>query len=263
MASADVGDNVSSKLFFCHVCSQEVGATEDLTCAICSSGAIEELETINTSQEPNQNQEHDEQDDFVSFWDNMSRGRRRRAHSYGLRQSTNQIPRRRPQVMVHIGSPNNSFQMHSTNSGGPDLDMFVQQLFGNLGVQFSRNGFSAMPMGGNGMGFAGNLGDYAWGPSGLDNIITQLLNQLDNSGPPPAERTKIDSLPIYEITQKDLDEKSECAVCQDQFQLSEKVKQLPCKHNFHTPCIEPWLEMHDSCPICRMNLNGERSRDDR
>ena len=105
--------------------------------------------------------------------------------------------------MVHIGAPSNSFQMHSSG-GAPDLDMFVQQLFGNLGVQFSRNGFGAMPMGGNGMGFSGNLGDYAWGPSGLDNIITQLLNQLDNSGPPPAERTKIDSLPIYEITQKEL-----------------------------------------------------------
>lgn len=40
-----------------------------------------------------------------------------------------------------------------------------------------------------------------------------------------------------------LDQKAECAICQDQFELEEKVKQLPCKHNFHTPCIDPWLKM--------------------
>ena len=40
-----------------------------------------------------------------------------------------------------------------------------------------------------------------------------------------------------------LDQKAECAVCQDQFIMEEKVKQLPCKHNFHTPCIDPWLKM--------------------
>ena len=34
--------------------------------------------------------------------------------------------------------------------------------------------------------------------------IPQLLNQLDNSGPPPADVSKIDSLPIHEITQEEL-----------------------------------------------------------
>lgn len=26
------------------------------------------------------------------------------------------------------------------------------------------------------------LGDYAWGREGLDTIVTQLLNQMDNAG---------------------------------------------------------------------------------
>ena len=35
----------------------------------------------------------------------------------------------------------------------------------------------------------GNPGDYAWGPGGLDNIISQLIGQLDGSGPPARSRT--------------------------------------------------------------------------
>ena len=30
--------------------------------------------------------------------------------------------------------------------------------------------------------FLGNPGDYAWGREGLDSIVTQLLNQMDNAG---------------------------------------------------------------------------------
>lgn len=32
------------------------------------------------------------------------------------------------------------------------------------------------------MFFLGNPGDYAWGREGLDSIVTQLLNQMDNAG---------------------------------------------------------------------------------
>jgi len=41
--------------------------------------------------------------------------------------------------------------------------------------------------------------DYAWGPSGLDNIISQLLTQFGDNGPPPAEQEKIDNLPTVHI----------------------------------------------------------------
>lgn len=45
----------------------------------------------------------------------------------------------------------------------------------------------------------GSPGDYAWGPSGLDNIISQLLTQFGDNGPPPAEQDKIDSLPTVSV----------------------------------------------------------------
>lgn len=70
--------------------------------------------------------------------------------------------------------------------------------------------------------------DYAWGREGLDTIVTQLLNQMDNSGPPPLEKEKIDEIPKREITQDQVDSKMQCSVCWEDFQLSEKIRLLPC-----------------------------------
>ena len=40
----------------------------------------------------------------------------------------------------------------------------------------------------------GNPGDYAFGRAGLDAIITQLLNQMDGTGPPPMAKDKISQI---------------------------------------------------------------------
>lgn len=37
--------------------------------------------------------------------------------------------------------------------------------------------------------------------------------------------------------------KLQCSVCWEDFKLSEPVRQLPCQHVYHAPCIVPWLEL--------------------
>lgn len=76
--------------------------------------------------------------------------------------------------------------------------------------------------------FTGNPGDYAWGREGLDTIVTQLLNSMDNTGPPPLEREKIDEIPKVGVEQKQIDSKLQCSVCWEDFQLNEPVRKLPC-----------------------------------
>jgi E3 ubiquitin-protein ligase RNF115/126 len=47
---------------------------------------------------------------------------------------------------------------------------------------------------------------------------------------------------------------AQCAVCMDSFELGYIAKQMPCKHIYHPHCIFPWLELHNSCPVCRFEL---------
>ncbi|CAI9552470.1 unnamed protein product, partial [Staurois parvus] len=101
--------------------------------------------------------------------------------------------------------------------------------------------------------------DYAWGANGLDTIITQLLNQFENTGPPPADNEKIQALPTIQITEEHVGSGLECPVCKEDYTVGESVRQLPCNHLFHNDCIIPWLEQHDTCPVCRKSLSGQNT----
>lgn len=106
-------------------------------------------------------------------------------------------------------------------------------------------------------GFPGNanLGDYFFGP-GLEDLIQQLAeNDPNRRGTPPASKSAVEKLPVIEVTEELLgSDSSQCAVCKDTFALGEKAKQMPCKHIYHDDCILPWLELHNSCPVCRFEL---------
>jgi len=133
------------------------------------------------------------------------------------------------------------------------FENLIHEFIFNLGVGVNAN----MQL------FLGNPGDYAWGREGLDAIVTQLLNQMDTSGPPPLAKDLIDAIPVVEVTQEQVDAKLQCSVCWQDFQLKERVRQLACQHVYHEPCIRPWLELHGTCPICRQNLSGEEANNSR
>lgn len=45
-----------------------------------------------------------------------------------------------------------------------------------------------------------------------------------------------------------------CAVCIESYQLNDVVRILPCKHVFHKGCVDPWLNEHCTCPMCKLNI---------
>ncbi|XP_020868920.1 receptor homology region, transmembrane domain- and RING domain-containing protein 5-like isoform X2 [Arabidopsis lyrata subsp. lyrata] len=45
-----------------------------------------------------------------------------------------------------------------------------------------------------------------------------------------------------------------CAICINDYCLSEKLRILPCKHKFHVVCIDSWLgHWRSFCPVCKHN----------
>ncbi|XP_034284545.1 RING finger protein 215 [Pantherophis guttatus] len=47
-----------------------------------------------------------------------------------------------------------------------------------------------------------------------------------------------------------------CAICLDQFQKNQCLRVLPCLHEFHRDCVDPWLLLQQTCPLCKHNVLG-------
>ncbi|KAG9350609.1 hypothetical protein JZ751_024498 [Albula glossodonta] len=229
--------------FFCHRCSAEISPRlPDYTCPQCESGFIEELpeerstENGSTSTATNTDQNRhpfevrklcdpesaacvilsnvdqhlftfppgygqfalgvfDENFDFgagLQSEDNRETENRRERElasrqRYGARQPRGRhVPRRQP----------------GRHEGVPTLEGIIQQLVNGIIAPTAMPNIGVGPWG----VLHSNPMDYAWGANGLDAIITQLLNQFENTGPPPADREKIKNLPTVQITEEHVGE---------------------------------------------------------
>ncbi|KAL6567702.1 hypothetical protein OROGR_001370 [Orobanche gracilis] len=72
-------------------------------------------------------------------------------------------------------------------------------------------------------------------------------------GHPPASKASIDALETVEIDKGG----DQCVICLDEWEIGEKAKEMPCKHRFHGVCVEKWLKIHGSCPVCRYEMPVE------
>ncbi|KAE8671959.1 actin-related protein 5-like [Hibiscus syriacus] len=94
--------------------------------------------------------------------------------------------------------------------------------------------------------------------SGFDRLIDQLSQmEIHNTGrnvQPPASKAAVEAMPTVEIKETHIRDELCCAVCKEQFELGTKVRNMPCDHLYHYNCILPWLQLRNSCPVCRHEL---------
>jgi len=53
---------------------------------------------------------------------------------------------------------------------------------------------------------------------------------------------------------EDVKDTPSCAICMQAYQVGEKVRTLPCQHEFHVDCVDKWLPMKRECPLCRHDI---------
>ncbi|CAI5709437.1 unnamed protein product [Hyaloperonospora brassicae] len=51
----------------------------------------------------------------------------------------------------------------------------------------------------------------------------------------------------------------ECVICQVEMSIGMEVTRMPCQHMFHTACLHEWLQVGNSCPICRVTIAAKRT----
>lgn len=46
----------------------------------------------------------------------------------------------------------------------------------------------------------------------------------------------------------------QCSICQEEYNEDDVLRCLPCNHAEHAECLEPWLQINKSCPLCQCEV---------
>ncbi|XP_062331942.1 E3 ubiquitin-protein ligase RLIM [Osmerus eperlanus] len=76
-----------------------------------------------------------------------------------------------------------------------------------------------------------------------------LLNDDDEDQPRGLTKEQIDNLSTRNFGESDA--LKTCSVCITEYTEGNKLRKLPCSHEYHVHCIDRWLSENSTCPICR------------
>jgi len=88
-------------------------------------------------------------------------------------------------------------------------------------------------------------------------FIAIMLVIRQRRKPKPIPHHLVVTIPTREIVEEDLGEDNNCicAICLEDYEAGTEVRHLPCNHEFHPGCIDPWLTSHTRyCPVCKMDV---------
>ncbi|XP_068622604.1 E3 ubiquitin-protein ligase RNF115-like isoform X2 [Battus philenor] len=221
--------------FFCHRCDIEFDhVLQDYTCPYCASGFIEQLEG---EAEVRSLSGDGFSDANMSNIDDMGR-------LVTLEEMESSPPMLNDLAFFMTGSQLRSAPVRRR--------AIMQELIWMIGGV--RPGTTGVVTAGAPVVLVGAPGDYVFGGEGLDAVVSQLLGQLENAGPPPLPRDQVAALPSEMVSTEQAAANTTCSICWENFMEGESVSRLVCEHIFHSACIRPWLQLHATCPICRRSL---------
>uniref|UniRef100_A0A1D1YY53 NEP1-interacting protein 1 n=1 Tax=Anthurium amnicola TaxID=1678845 RepID=A0A1D1YY53_9ARAE len=77
----------------------------------------------------------------------------------------------------------------------------------------------------------------------------------------PAPESIVNSFPLKIHRKSNMAEtgdREQCYICLAEYEEGDQIRVLPCRHEYHMPCVDKWLkEIHGVCPLCRGDVcNG-------
>ncbi|NXX48162.1 RF12A ligase, partial [Tricholaema leucomelas] len=86
-----------------------------------------------------------------------------------------------------------------------------------------------------------------------------LLNEDDDDQPRGLTKEQIDNLAMRNFGESDA--LKTCSVCITEYTEGNKLRKLPCSHEYHVHCIDRWLSENSTCPICRRAVLASGNRE--
>ncbi|ROL43946.1 RING finger protein 44 [Anabarilius grahami] len=68
-------------------------------------------------------------------------------------------------------------------------------------------------------------------------------------------KAEIERLPIKTYDPTHSAGKTDCQICFSEYKGGERLRMLPCLHDYHVKCIDRWLKENATCPICRADIS--------
>ncbi|XP_044476207.1 E3 ubiquitin-protein ligase At1g12760 isoform X2 [Mangifera indica] len=56
-------------------------------------------------------------------------------------------------------------------------------------------------------------------------------------------------------------EDAECCICLSAYEDGVELRELPCGHHFHCACVDKWLYINATCPLCKYNILKSSNQD--
>lgn len=86
-----------------------------------------------------------------------------------------------------------------------------------------------------------------------DDDLENPQNDDDNNSAAGLHHNVINSYPKFPFS-KELGggDASTCSICLCDYREFEMLRMMPeCRHHFHLLCLDAWLKLNGSCPVCR------------
>ncbi|CAH8312748.1 unnamed protein product [Eruca vesicaria subsp. sativa] len=81
-----------------------------------------------------------------------------------------------------------------------------------------------------------------------DTVVVGLDEDVIKSFP----KLRYEEARVSYSLQKDATATSCCSICLADYKKKDMIRVLPdCNHLFHDKCVDPWLMIHPTCPVCR------------
>lgn len=213
---------MSASSYWCYRCNRSVSVTNQnsISCPSCTGGFVEEI----TSGRDNYG---------LNFDQSSSPRLRRDRRTIGDRSPFN------PLVVLRGQNEDRGADV----AGGDGFELYYNDE--------TTSGLRPLPS---------SMTEFLLG-SGFDRLLDQL-SQIESDSMarfshPPASKSAIESMAIVEIKENHICDEIYCGVCKEAFELGVLVREMPCKHFYHSDCILPWLNLRNSCPVCRHVISSE------
>lgn len=114
---------------------------------------------------------------------------------------------------------------------------------------------------GRGRGSGRRVTRSDWSDSLPGNSYEDLLEFEQRQGAVVSKKTlsrrEIGRFPIKTFNAAHSSGTAQCQICFSEYTEGERLRMLPCFHDYHIQCIDRWLKENVTCPICRADVSDQ------